>query len=253
MDSSTQYNLVTPATYSHFFEEVTNAMRRTYPKFLNQDFLASESWYKLFEVYPNFQFALVENATQRLVAQGSCLPLSWKKPLNELPDEGCEWAFHQGLEDRVQGSQPNVLSAVSISVIPEYQGKGLSKYILDQMQQIARSNQLEALILAVRPNLKHLYPLTPIERYITWKDENGFMFDTWLRTNLKRGANLIGVCSKSTVITDTITGWEKKTDMRFPETGNYIVSGALVPVQIDYNSNQGIYIEPNVWIGYAIN
>jgi GNAT superfamily N-acetyltransferase len=253
MASSSQYSLVTPATYSNFFEEVTNAMGRTYPKFLNQDFLASQSWHQLFEVYSDFQFALVENATQRLVAQGSCLPLSWKHPLEELPDEGCGWAFMKGLEDRERGIQPNLLGAVSISVIPEYQGKGLSKYILDRMQELARVNQLEALILAARPILKQFYPLTPIERYLTWKDENGFLFDSWLRTNLKQGARLIGICPKSTIITDTISGWEDKTNMRFPETGDYIVPGAFAPVKIDYTTNQGSYTEANVWLSYSIN
>jgi hypothetical protein len=36
--------------------------------------------------------------------------------------------------------------------------------------------------------------------------------------------------------------------MKFPQTGDYVVPGALVPVQIDRERDQGIYVEPNVWM-----
>ena len=45
-----------------------------------------------------------------------------------------------------------------------------------------------------------------------------------------------------------IREWEKWTGMRFPESGKYIVPGALVPVQIDCERDLGSYVEPNVWM-----
>ena len=40
--------------------------------------------------------------------------------------------------------------------------------------------------------------------------------------------------------------------MRFPESGMYIVPGALVPVEIDHDANQGTYVEPNVWMRHPL-
>jgi GNAT superfamily N-acetyltransferase len=249
--SDLTYRLVTAADQPDFFEAVTTVVRESYPKFLTQDFLTSDDWHRLFQLYPEFQFGLIETTTQRMVAQGNCLPLPWHQPLEKLPDTGCDWAFTTGLT--AAGKPPNVLSAASLSVLPEYQGKGLSGYLLDHMQTLGRSHHLDTLILAARPSLKHLYPLTSIEHYLNWTDANGLPFDPWLRTNLKRGARLINLCAQSTTIIDTVSAWEQKTEMRLPETGNYIIPGALVPLQIDYATDQGTYIEPNVWLSYTLS
>lgn len=40
--------------------------------------------------------------------------------------------------------------------------------------------------------------------------------------------------------------------MQFPESGPYIISGGLVPVEIDCQHNLGVYIEPNVWMVHEI-
>jgi hypothetical protein len=40
--------------------------------------------------------------------------------------------------------------------------------------------------------------------------------------------------------------------MAFPESGEYVVEGALVPVRIDRASDRGRYVEPNVWMRHAV-
>jgi len=49
-------------------------------------------------------------------------------------------------------------------------------------------------------------------------------------------------------ITGSVSDWEDWTGMRFPETGEYIVPGGLVPVSISTEQDQGLYMEPNVWM-----
>ena len=39
--------------------------------------------------------------------------------------------------------------------------------------------------------------------------------------------------------------------MRFPDSGSYVVPGALVPVEIDLERDEGLYREPNVWMVHA--
>lgn len=247
-----EYNFVTPNEIPDFLESAINVFKKAYPKFLTHDIWTDSDSLALFETYPEFQFGLVEVTTQRVIAQGNCLPLMWEGCFDALPEGGCDWALVKGFADREQKRKPNVLCAVSISILPEYQGKNLSPYMIEYMKELAKSHSLSALIMAARPSLKSLYPLIPIERYITWRDENRLIFDSWLRVNVKQGAQIAGICFKSTTIIDTIVGWENRVGMRFPETGDYIIAKGLVPIKIDYSHNIGVYIEPNVWLYYNL-
>ena len=46
----------------------------------------------------------------------------------------------------------------------------------------------------------------------------------------------------------TIAQWEEWTGLVFPESGDYVVRGALEPVRIDREADLGTYVEPNVWM-----
>jgi hypothetical protein len=45
-----------------------------------------------------------------------------------------------------------------------------------------------------------------------------------------------------------VADWEEWASMRFPDTGSYVVSGALTLVEIDRSRDEGLYVEPNVWM-----
>ncbi|HEV3399102.1 MAG TPA: GNAT family N-acetyltransferase, partial [Actinomycetes bacterium] len=60
------------------------------------------------------------------------------------------------------------------------------------------------------------------------------------------------ICEKSVVIAGTVAEWEEWTGMRFPDSGPYVVPGALVPVEIDRDADQGRYVEPNVWVRHRV-
>jgi hypothetical protein len=49
-------------------------------------------------------------------------------------------------------------------------------------------------------------------------------------------------------IAGSIAEWERWTGMDLPESGDYVVSGALVPVAIDRERDIGEYVEPACWI-----
>jgi hypothetical protein len=100
----------------------------------------------------------------------------------------------------------------------------------------------------VRPNLKHSYPLTPIERYIEWRRPDGMLLDPWLRTHERLGAKIAKVAPASMRIPGTVAQWEEWTKLAFLESGSYVVPGALVPVEIDRERDEGLYLEPNVWM-----
>jgi hypothetical protein len=62
--------------------------------------------------------------------------------------------------------------------------------MIERMREIGHAHGLDTLIAPVRPTLKHRYPLTPIERYITWRRPDGTDLDPWLRTHERLGAEL---------------------------------------------------------------
>jgi hypothetical protein len=49
----------------------------------------------------------------------------------------------------------------------------------------------------------------------------------------------------------SVAEWESWTDMAFPESGTYVLPGALVPIEIDRDRDRGTYVEPNVWMLHA--
>ena len=85
-----------------------------------------------------------------------------------------------------------------------------------------------------------------------WTQPDGSPFDPWLRTHWRLGARIVKVADPSMLIENTIAEWEAWTQMRFPESGRYIVPGALNPIEIDVEADRGRYIEPNVWMQHPV-
>ena len=63
---------------------------------------------------------------------------------------------------------------------------------------------------------------------------------------------LLAVAPVSMLVTGTVAEWEGWTEMAFPESGDYVVPGALVPVRIDRERDLGRYEEPNVWMRHPV-
>ena len=215
--------------------ESSRQLRRAWPELLFHDALSNAYWHRLYDERPAFQFALVDGG--RVLAEGNSLPVTG------MPS-GWRDAFPNAFDS---GGEPDRLCAIQILVDPDLHGKGLSRPMLEHMLGLARERDWE-LVAPVRPTLKHRYPLTPIDRYVEWRREDGQLFDPWLRAHERVGADLVGVAPDSMVIEGTVDELERWCDLAFPESGSYVVEGALVPVEIDRERDHGSYREPNVWM-----
>jgi hypothetical protein len=102
----------------------------------------------------------------------------------------------------------------------------------------------------VRPTWKERYPLAPTERYMLWRREDGFPYDPWLRAHERVGAEILSPAPRSMTIGGSRDEWEEWTGLQFPEDGDYIVPGALVPV--GFENGLGTYVEPNVWVRHPV-
>jgi hypothetical protein len=124
--------------------------------------------------------------------------------------------------------------------------------MVQAVRAVTKSAGLQSLIIPLRPSEKHRYPLVRMDDYITWKTEQGLPFDAWLRVHARAGAKIIKVCHRSKTIRGTRIEWKQWTGMEFPQSGQYIIDGALNSIEINVEKDEGIYLEPNVWIVHDV-
>ena len=214
-----------------------------WPAFMLEDEVSNRCWGLLYERFGAFQHFLVDTADDELVAEVNSVPVDLDP--EALPDRGWDEALERGTTG--DGS-PTLVSAIQVLIGSGRQGQGLSKLCLERMRETVTAHGFEQLVAPVRPSWKERYPLVPIERYIRWTQPDGRLLDPWLRVHAGLGAALVGPCRESMTVKGTIAQWEEWTGLVFPESGDYVVRGALEPVRIDREADLGTYVEPNVWM-----
>ncbi len=242
------YTLITPENRADYRELISGVSEAVWPEFMRHDPIAIRLWDDLFERFPDYQFALFDHSAHQVVALANSVPLAWNADPALLPEEGWDWAFLQSVEDHAGGSAPHTLCGLQIAIVPDFQGRGLSSRMLQAMRSLAAEKELQRVIVPVRPSMKSRYPLTPMESYIAWRDDAGLPFDPWLRVHVRLGGEIVKVCHQAMRIVGSVSEWRAWTGIPFPETGQYVVPGALVPVAVDVEKDEGIYLEPNVWV-----
>ena len=55
-----------------------------------------------------------------------------------------------------------------------------------------------------------------------------------------------------TTVTGSLAQWTEWTGLQFPESGDYVVDGALRPVRMDRPANKGRYDEPLLWMEHPV-
>ena len=214
-------------------------------EFMYHDAVANVFWDRQYEEYPDLQLYLVDE-DDRLLAESNAVVIPFGP--GELPDDGWDAA----LERAFAGEQAKAVSAIAITIGVDQRGRGFSKVMLEGMRKAVSACGLSDLVAPVRPSQKHVYPLAPMDRYVEWRRDDGKLLDAWLRTHEQAGAELVRVAPRSMRISGSVADWESWTGLLFPETGSYVVPGALVPVEIDRERDEGVYVEPNVWMHHKI-
>lgn len=221
-----------------------------WPTFMCQDPNEQQYWSLLETRFPEFQLMLC--LAEEVVAVGYAVPLYWDGTPEGLPG-GWGDALAQGVNDVLQTQSVNCASALSVVVHPEHRRKGLGRLVLQAMCTTVSKQYLDDLIAPVRPSLKHYYPYTTIEEYITWQRSNGTPFDPWVRTHWCMGARILALAPASMQVTGTVSQWTEWTGISFPQSGEYLVPGALQPVAVDVSKDYGCYTDPNVWMHHSLN
>jgi len=225
---------------THAEQDLLGTESQLWPPFMNQDQIVRAFWPRLYELYPDFQLWVLDG--KRTIAYACTLPVRW----DGIPEpRGIDWAMSNGV-----AGDPSDLCAIVVGITPEYGGQGLSAVLLRRMAGVAAAHGLDCMIAPVRPTWKERYPLTPIERYMLWRREDGLPYDPWLRTHERVGAEILAPAPRSMTVTGSRDVWEEWTGLQFPEDGDYVVPGALVPVR--FEGGTGTYVEPNIWMRHSV-
>ena len=168
--------------------ELRDTLPDLWPEFMHHDQAVQAFWPRLYDVYPDFQLWAVDREARQIVGYACTLPVNWD---GAPSPRGVDWAVTNGA-----AGEPTALCAIVAGVVPEYRGRGIAEAILRRMGSVASALRLDALIAPVRPTWKERYPLTPMERYMLWRREDGLPYDPWLRTHERLGAEMLDICPR---------------------------------------------------------
>jgi hypothetical protein len=241
-------NITTLERRPKLAEQVGRLAEEGWPTFLLHG--DTKHWDRLFDDFAEYQILFLEPA-EAVIAVGHTVPLVWEGNPQDLPTTMSE-LLERALRAHHDRSTPNTLSALAAIVTRSHQRHGLSAKILRAMRSLAAERGMHSLVAPVRPTLKSSYPLTRFESYVGWKRDDGSPFDPWLRVHWRLGAEFLKVAPAMVTVIGTAAEWEEWTGMRFPESGEYVVPGALQPITIDQEGDVGRYEDPNVWMVHEL-
>jgi hypothetical protein len=229
------------------FEAISHAH---WPEFLFHTAARENQWLLLLERFPECQLAIRDLATGDLVGTANTVPFTLGNTDLAARQDGWDGVLEAGTRERAP--RPDTLSALSVLLVPAHRRPGAAAFVIGAMKELARERGFSHLVAPVRPTLKPRYPLTPFERYVSWTRPDGTPFDPWVRTHVGIGGAVVGPAAQSMRVEGSVTDWERWTAIALPESGPYTIPGALVPVDVDRERDNAVYLEPNLWIRHTI-
>jgi hypothetical protein len=221
-----------------------------WPRFLRQrdELGCGRFWPELFTTFARFQLLLFDG--DRVVGVSHAVPIAWDGAPAGLP-ASIAGILENAVTTRADGHRATALAALAV-ITAGHEGHGYSGELLRTMRGLALQHGLDSLVAPVRPTLKASYPLAPMERYVHWTQPDGAPFDPWIRVHWRLGAEIVRVVARTLSIAGTVAQWQEWTAMVFPDSGPYVVPGALQPVTIDRERDEGRYDDPNVWMVHPV-
>lgn len=230
------------------------ALQSLWPEFMMHDTVA-DLYFDTphFDRYQDFAFAIMDPAQPETpVGRSFSVPFAFGDERAELPDSGWDGIIRRAHQDWLYGRAPNALSALEITLLPAYRGKGGSAVVLDAMRRHAGAHGLGRLFAPVRPTAKHREPFLPMAQYLARRSADGLSVDPWVRTHQRAGGRIVKIAPTSMVIPGTLAEWRGWTRLPLAQSGLVAIEGGLSPLLVSVEQDSAVYVEPNVWIEHSI-
>lgn len=227
---------------------------RLWPEFMLHDPVAAMYFETPhFDRYLDTAFAVIDPAEPaQPVGRAFAVPFVFGgSGRDELPDSGWDGVIRWAHEDQARGRRPNALSALEITLLPEYRGQGASRMVLDAMRRHAGALGYRQIFAPVRPTAKHLEPFTPMADYVARRTAEGLPADPWLRVHVRAGGEVVKIAPQSMVVAANLAEWRRWSGMPLDESGAVAVSGALSPLWVSIAQDHAVYVEPNIWVRHT--
>lgn len=216
-------------------EERLGEVGDPWPEFIHHDEVVNRHWPRLYEDFRELQLILYEEETDTLLGKGCTIPVAWDGRTENLSG---------GVVDVLEsGGSGNVLCALVAVVDPAQQGRRLSGLIIEGMGHIAAVHDLECLIAPVRPTWKERYPANfaralhalDAGRRPPLRPVDPRAPPAWRRDPRRRAALARRPRKRGRVGGVDGDGLRRERRLR---------PGALVPVAVDRERDEGRYVEP---------
>ena len=243
-----EQRIITTSDRPDLAEQSNAALLADWPEFILHDQCAPDLMGRAWQLFPQFDVRLLEDGA--VTAGGWAVPLRWNGEAGELPD-GYDGALTGALAGQRAAAEPDTMCVMAVAVHPGRQRAGLAGQVITALRDRAAPAGLRRVIVPVRPTLKSRYPLTPMADFARWARPDGLHIDPWIRTHQRLGAEILCPAPRSMIVTGTVAEWQEWTGMLFPQTGRYVVPGALDLVEMDAERDQGSYAETNLWMRHV--
>jgi GNAT superfamily N-acetyltransferase len=215
-----------------------------WPEFLRHDEVVNSGWDEMYSRWPELQVVPLDEETDEILGKGNAKPVEWDGRV-DMSSGGVV----EVLEPEFQ--EPNALGAIVAVIEPVHQGRGLSGLVIRAMAEAAAAAGLECLIAPVRADLARALPLTRLSGIC--------IGDVTTACPLTRGSGFTTAWVPRSCLSlrdpSTFAGLSpigrNGLGCRSPRAGRMSSKGALVPVTIDRERDEGRYVEPNVWMRHA--
>ncbi|MGC2999070.1 GNAT family N-acetyltransferase [Streptomyces sp. G35A] len=227
-------------------------MADTWPRFVIEDPVGAAYYPRIAAELPAYVL-FAEDERGEIVATAHSVPFALgAEGRGGLPARGWDQVLHWAFSDLRRGVRPDTVSAVSVTVAPHAQGRGLSAVMLSALRDNARRHGFREVVAPVRPSGKHLEPRTPVEEYVRRVRPDGLPHDPWMRVHARAGATVACVAPVSMTVSAPLEDWRRWTGLPFATDGDVEVPGALVPVRCEAERGYAVYVEPNVWMRHPL-
>ena len=231
----------------------SDALQGLWPRFMLHDATADLHFDpRHFDRYLDFAFAVLDPAQPHVpVGRAFSVPFAFGGERSELPDSGWDGVLRWAHADWLYGTPPNALSALEITLMPAYRGRGQAAAVLDAMRRQAGAHALQRVFAPVRPTAKSREPFLAMADYLARRTAQGLSVDPWIRTHQRAGGRIIKIAPTSMVIAGTLAQWRGWTGLPLAQSGPVAVEGGLAPLLVAVEQDSAVYVEPNVWIEHS--